>query len=235
MKRFLYLLIFSFMIPIIDSKEEEEKDIFEEYKNLRFCGTDLIKHEVKFFSNSIKSAKIRHLSTEYRPIRIFLETTHFENEASKSSFSKDKISLIKGALNKAIKAFESLLEVEDVNNPNLFNNVTSVFSYYKIESWSDVFNKGGDIKSDFIWVVTLDYNALTSSFPIMQDKNTKRPIVGLLKLSRHFNMYNYKRAEEYLSEVFLHELTHALGFLDTMFKYYQYGLTKTLTTKKNKR
>ena len=238
MKNFLFLLILFYNIFIIYLKEE--KDIFFEFKNLRFCGADLINHEIKFFSNSSKLDKnnsTRHLSTDYRPIRIFLETNYFEYQGEQDSFLKDKTPLLKEALYRAVNGIKGLLEVEDVEEPNLFKDVISAFNYYGIEKWNSIFDTGGDIQSDFLIVVKYDnrnelpLGVLASAIPIILDKNSNRPTVGLLTVGRDTSFYSYQKVTEYFSEVFLHELTHALGFLGTMFPYFQKGLERTIKKK----
>ncbi len=56
--------------------------------------------------------------------------------------------------------------------------------------------------------------------PIYLYEVTKRPIVGLLTVSYSADFYAYNHYKEYFSLVFLHELTHALGFLESMFQYF---------------
>ena len=233
----LSILFFLHIILIINCKEE--KDIFEEFKNLRFCGSDKVKHEIKYFSKSSKISKrnsTRHLATNYRPIRVYLETTYFEYQASQDSFLKDKVSLLKEALLKAVNGIKGLLEVEDIEDQNLFSNAVSAFSNYGIEKWSPIFDSGGDIKSDFLIAVKFDNQyeltngALASAFPIILDDTTHRPTAGVLIVGKDTSFYSYQKVTEYFSEVFLHELTHALGFLDTMFHFYPLGYTGTIGT-----
>ena len=120
----LSIVFFFYIIFIINCKEE--KDIFEEFKNLRFCGSDMVKHEIKHFSKSSKISKnnsMRHLSTDYRPIRIYLETTYFLYQGNQDSFLKNKVSLLNEALLKAVNGIKGLLEVEDTDNQNLFQHL----------------------------------------------------------------------------------------------------------------
>ena len=56
--------------------------------------------------------------------------------------------------------------------------------------------------------------------PIYLYELTKRPIIGLLTVSYSPDFFAYNNYQEYFSLVFLHELTHALGFLEGMFPYF---------------
>ena len=237
MKKMLSIIFFFYIIFIINCKEE--KNIFEEFKNLRFCGSDMVKHEIKHFSKSSKINKnnsMRHLTTDYRPIRVYLETTYFTYQGNQDSFLKSKVSLLNDALLKAVNGIKGLLEVEDIENPNLFSNIVQTFTYYGIERWNPIFDAGGDIKSDFLIVVKFDNRnelpsgVLASAVPVVLDETTHRPTVGLLTVGRDTSFYSYQKVTEYFSEVFLHELTHALGFLGTMFQYYPLGYTGTIGT-----
>ena len=55
MEIFSYFIIFFYLFS--KGKTKEEKDIFEVNKNLKFCGADYMKHEIKFspISKTLKS------------------------------------------------------------------------------------------------------------------------------------------------------------------------------------
>jgi hypothetical protein len=72
---------------------------------------------------------------------------------------------------------------------------------------------------------------LAAAVPIKLDSYTNRPTIGLLIVAKETTFYSYNRVMEYFSEVFLHELTHALGFLEDMFQYYPGGYSKTIGSK----
>ena len=234
MKYFLFQLLIICKIFFIKT----EKDIFDQFKNLRFCGADLIKNNLSKYNNfpKPKNNKKRSLSTDYRPIRIYLETTHFEEQAAKEPFFKEKLPLLKEAINRALNGIRSLIQVEDTNK-NYFNNVTSIFKDNKVEKWNPVFDRGEDIKSDFLLVVRFanvrefPNGVLAAAVPIKLDEETNRPLIGLLIIAIETSFYSYNRVMEYFSEVFLHELTHALGFLEGMFPFYPGGLSATLGSK----
>ena len=92
MKYFLFQLFFICKIFVIKTEE----NIFDKFKNLRFCGADLVKNDKIKYHNNIKPKNNtkRHLSTIYRPIRIYLETTHFELQATNDPFFKEKLPLL---------------------------------------------------------------------------------------------------------------------------------------------
>ena len=234
MKIIIYIIFLLFLSSKINTLEE--KNIFEVNKNLRFCGADSLKHEILFKSRpkNVKNSTTRKLSTGYIPMRIFLESTYFETQGKDFPYLKDTIPILKEALEIAIKGFTGLIEVEE-ETENLYSDITSEFFINNgIHKWSPIFDNGSDIKSDFLILAKIDNTnelprgVLASAVPIMQDSVNGRPLAGLLVISNDSNMFNYGRIKEYFSQVFLHELTHALGFLYTMFPYFPGGFTKTV-------
>ena len=226
----MYYFIF-FIINIFIINTKEEKDIFEANKNLRFCGADLDKIGIQQYiskAKQIKKRETRLLSTiTYRPIRIFLETVFFEAQGNQNPNLIDKMPLLMSALKKAVNGMQGLIEVEDIGNTNLYSDIDmeSLFKNNLIYQWSPIFDSTNDIQSDFLLLVKFDnnnqlpYGVLASSIPITPEAETNRPIIGLLTVSIDTSFYNRGRISEYFSEVFLHELTHELGFLYSMLQY----------------
>ena len=235
-----HLKIFFLFFSKINLKEIE--DIFDSNKNLRFCGVDLMKNEINQYIQRAKKSKInsnRHLSTiTYRPIRIFLESTFFDFQGNNNPNLKQNYPLLKNALIIAIKGLSGLLEVEDIGDENIYGDIDiiNIFRQNYIEKWSSIFNYNNNINSDFLLIVKFDntyalpQGVLASAVPIQPDPYTFRPIIGLLTVSIDSSFYNKGKVTEYFSKVFLHEITHALGFLYTMFQYYPGGLESTVAT-----
>ena len=230
----LFLYLFSFI------NSQNSNDIFEKNKNVRFCGADLLNHTIKIsskISNKHKLDPSRKLSTAFSPIRIILDTTYFEQQGNQIYSIKDKIPLLKEAMNKAVNALSNILEVEDYGN-DIFEDLTPQFMYNnKVFNWDPMFNNNADIPADLIILTRFeDVNefppgVLASAMPILLYKFTNRSIVGILTVSRSETFYSYTNIKEYFSVVFLHELTHALGFLETMFPFYPQGVENILMKK----
>jgi len=139
---------------LIESQEEDMKNIFEANKDLRFCGSGLQNYEIKISPIISKKHKLnpsRKLSTEYTPIRIILDTTYFEYQANYLPLIKDKVPALKEAMQKAVKALSNILEVEDYGN-DIFNGLLTqeFFNYYYIYSWNPIFNNNDNIPADLI-------------------------------------------------------------------------------------
>ena len=111
--RINFLLIINIFYLTI-TQAQDSNSIFEQNKNVRFCGAGLQNYEIKISSTISKSHQInpnRKLSSVYYPIRIILDTTYFEQQGSQITSMKDKISMLKESMNKAVKALTDILEV----------------------------------------------------------------------------------------------------------------------------
>ena len=233
-----FLLILKILFLI---NAQNSSDIFEQNKNVRFCGADLKDHEIIISSKISKKRQInpsRKLSTNYEPIRIILDTTYLEDQGNEILSLKDKIPMIKEAMNKSVKALSDILEVERYGNDIFVDLNETLFNKYKIYKWNPIFNNSDDIPADLIILTKFEeigefpQGVLASAMPLVLYKETNRPIVGLLTVSRSPSFYSYTHVKEYFSFVFLHELTHVLGFLQAMFPFISYFIREDILTYK---
>ena len=237
MKNFFLNIIF--VIINFKSFSNEQNDIFNITKNLRFCGADLFSQNLKFPNQKGKIYnKSRSLiSTEYKPIRIFVETTYFEYQGNNYTNLSSIVPIIKTALSKAVDGIKGLIKVKQ-NDETIFSKdvIKNLSETYNVTRWDPIFDNNTDIKSDFLIIVKFDterifpQGVLASAMPIYLEPETNRPLIGLLTITIDTNYFTLRRVEEYFSEVILHELTHALGFLYTMFPYFPNGIEGTYTT-----
>ena len=235
--RIHFLLIINIFCLIIC---QEPKSIFEQNKNVRFCGADLEHHEIKISSKISKKHQLnpsRKLSTLYYPIRIILDTKNFEQQGARIDSVKDKVPMLKEAMNKAVYALSDIIEVEDYGN-DIFYDLNEYFlNSNGIYSWDPILDDKKDIPADLVILARFDeeqkfpQGVLASAMPILLYKLTNRPIVGLLTVSVSEDFYKYNHVKEYFSYVFLHELTHVLGFLESMFPYFPQGKENILMQK----
>ena len=228
----IYLFLFISKNIIIKA----QKDIFDITKNLSFCGADLQSKKINISSKRNNKKRVLSIN-KYKPMRIFVETEYFEYQGSLYQNLNDKVPILKSALNGAVEGIKNLLQVEDKEDNNLFSFLNSqYFIKNNITKWSSVFDTGENINADFLIIVKFDFenafpeNVIASAIPIDWDKDTLRPLVGLLTITKDVNYYSYRRVKEYFRLVLLHELTHALGFLFTMFPYFPGGIENTYKT-----
>ena len=239
MKKDFFLLILFFNLLVL-LKAQKIKNVFEDNKSNRFCGAGLQKHEIKISSVISQKHKLnpsRKLSTIFTPIRIILDTSYFEQQSVQLPAIKDKVLMLKEAMNKAINALKDIFEVENYGN-DIFGDLTETFlKNYKINYRNSTLYDSKDIPADLIIIAKIEeegefpQGVLASAMPILLYPLTNRPIVGLLTVSRSESFYSSSHIQEYFSVVFLHELTHALGFLESMYPYFPQGIDNILMQK----
>ena len=163
-----------------------------------------------------------------------METTYFEYQGNLYSELNDIVTIIKTALNQAVEGIKGLIEVVHNNNTNYIKDVIkNLFDAYNITKWTPIFDNNADIKSDFLIIVKFDteknfpQGVLASAMPIYLEPATNRPLIGLLTITIDTLFFTLRRVTEYFTQVILHELTHALGFLYTMFPYFPNGIEGT--------
>ena len=235
------IFVFLFFNFILFIKTQDTKNIFEDNKDIRFCGAGLLKNEIKISSIISKKHKLnpsRKLSTQFSPIRIILDTSDFEETGNQLPEIKDKIPILKKAMIKAVNALKDILEVENYGD-DIFGDLNqAIFNQYKIKKWNPVFDDTSNIPADLIILAKFEeegefpQGVLAAAMPILLYTLTNRPIVGLLSVSRSSSFYSYTHIKEYFSVVFLHELTHALGFLESMYPYFPQGYNNIIMQKK---
>ena len=126
--------------------------IFEQNKNLRFRGADLQKHEIMISSTISKNHQMnpsRRLTT-ISPIRIILDTTYLEEVGNQILSLKDKIPMIKEEMNKAVKALNDIIEVEQYGNYIFTYLNQTLFDKYRVYSTNPLFEDNTNIPADFI-------------------------------------------------------------------------------------
>ena len=225
----LYISLFFF------KNTAQQNDIFELTKNLKFCGADLLSQQNLNISSNIN--KINHqkrslVITQFKPIRIFVETSYFEYQGSLNPELNKAIPILKSALNEAVESIKNLIHVEDRGDANLFEFINSdYFLRLNIIKWNSIFDRKENINSDFLILVKFDSlpgNVIAAAVPDRLDNETSRPLTGILTISNNTSYYSVRRVKEYFRLIILHELTHALGFLYQMFFYFPGGINNTV-------
>ena len=216
---------------------KEHLDNFETKKHVHFCGVDYLNYEIQVSSNqkipNLNSRK-RKLSTDYNPVRILVDTTYIDKQVlePKMQDMQDKLPIIKSALNRALKGIKQLLEVKQFEY-NIYSDLNeSLFHNFGIFEWDDQLNDPEKISLNYDYVLlarfmvetdNIPIGVLAGAMPILLEGETKRPIAGLLLISNSSKYFEKDNVEYYFSNVFIHELTHAFGFLADAFQYFPGG------------
>ena len=242
MKGIIFFLLLTLLILEFTSKEYNN-NIETKKPGYHFCGADYLNFKIQKSSNSVIkniNLKARKLSTDYQPIRIFVDTTYLEEQAKNIEGMENKLPNIKMALNKAVEGMGKLLEVEPFEN-NVYTKLTSeLFMNHSIYNWDKQLNNTEKISLDYDYVLLTRFEVVSDGFPngvlaaampILLEELTNRPIVGIMMVSSNLNFFQNENSEKYFSNVFIHELTHGFGFLSGAFPYFPGGTENTLLSK----
>ena len=219
----------------------EKQDISEGTKNQSFCGVNYLKYKITkptSLNTKNSNSKIRRLSTNWSQIRIFVDTTFLDYQAESNEVIKPFLPNIKRALKKAVKGITELINVEQYKQ-SFFSYVNeTLLNQFYISKWANEINNPEEMTMnyDYILLTRFEKNefpsgVLAAAMPILMHPETNRPMAGLMMVSTSPDFFEKSNVEEYFSKIFIHELTHAFGFLNDAFKYFPGGREQTLLTK----
>ena len=200
--------------------------------------------------NNYKQNKLRKTSdnNNYEPIRIHCDFSYLKYQAQKNT-NLNLITIeneIEKSIEASIKIIKKLINVHPLSYP--INKIT-VDDLTKWGFDSNFFDKllltnGDGVNADLVILLKfiesdetnllLDNEIASISNKFILDRITNRPIVGVIYINTNINI-NIGNIGIYLKYIFLHEITHILGFYYDLFKYYPEGIEKTIKTEKEKR
>ena len=198
--------------------------------------------------NKTENNNIRHGSetNDYNPIRIYPDFSYIKDQSKDNSNLLKIEQLIEDSLKSTIKSVQKLIKVIPLSDP--INKITSE-DLFQWGFHSNNFNKalldsGSGVNADLIILLRFlgikeenllkDNEFASISNKFILNESTKRPIVGVIYLNSNIDL-NLENVDIYLKYIFLHELTHILGFHYDLFQYFPGGLQNTIKTKKEKR
>ena len=208
----IIIIIYSSLQKVKTQKIKHEKSQSEinKGKTFRFCGADQIKNEIlkeENFNpgeivNKNKNKRYLEREEEYKQIRIFLDTTHINDQGVNNMVSKVIV-----AMEKCVKTLEKLLKViPKKNNIKVTLNEANIsFNIKKINSTLE--NEG--IPADLIIFSRIaNYNelgnALANAGAKKLDSNTFRPYIGVVNINPEIefslgNSINYLESIYYMN------------------------------------
>ena len=202
-----------------------------------FCGVNTLKSNI--FQNSSPPKKLNihtsNLSSKiFTPVRIFLDTKFLDSQTeyrqNESIYSK-----IKSALNHAVKAISEIIKVEQYEENVFIDGLTAEnIQGQGLEIWDESLNNLEYVHNNYDYILFAkfnefnDYSITAAANPFYLAQETNRPLIGIIQITPYLE--DKYHLEEYLKEVFLHELFHAFGFLNEAFQYFPGGREASVFT-----
>ena len=191
------------------------------------------------FFNLTQNNKIEHLTqrklesnVEFQEIRIYVDTTYIEYQKENDQNIQTYFSNIISGLNKAKSTITKLLKVQKsnyrINIKDSDLNDWGFDDHSKIDQ--NLIEGNAGIDADLVIIpifINEDSELLSVGEPQKLDKDTNRPIVGVLKINQNKIWNGQKNNDYYINSIFLHQFTHILGFTYKMFEYFPGGLKNT--------
>ena len=166
--------------------------------------------------NNTSNQNLRTLSS-YHPLKIYVDYELIEN-----SLLEETLNSIKSAFDLSLSIFQQLLSIS--------NDGRYTFEAYQINSAHSTFTadevpylleNSKNIDADLFLIVSINTlgNAQARAYPIIKDKNTNRPILGVVELNTAIDTFT-KNHIIFISNLLLHEISHVLAFNSDLFPYF---------------
>ena len=239
LKYFILLLIFLDTIFSNGIKEIKARKKIKSLKGIHFCGVDKMKIEISknYISEMIKNPVKRKLDNDdYKPIRIFLDTTYINYQGESNKNLKNMISKCITAMNKCISTFEKLLKVIPLNNKIKYNLEQAMKNKIEVIHSNLIMGISTDLLI-FPRIANeheLDESVLANASPLQIENKYNRPIIGIVNINPNID-FSLGNSIDFLQSILLHEFTHILGFSYSLFDYFPGGLNNTIFVKKDTR
>ena len=214
-----------------------------------FCTVDNRDIKIKYPKINNKSNIIKrnldpndnNNNENFKPIQIHVDKTYLEYQNSINSNINSLYSIIIKGLDKCVYTLNKLLKVkplqnkinyitdEDLNNWNFNSN----FINPKIKEGGEGISTDLLILPKFSIDETISFDYI-EGYPVYFDEQSNRPIIGILNINSLISL-DLENIDYLLQSILLHELTHILGFLISLFKFYPGGESNTIEYKEEKR
>jgi leishmanolysin len=198
------------------------------------CGHDKIKKAPKILNDSIiKNDSTRRLDDSYHPISFFVDYTQINYDGYGTS---EYINFIKNSIDSTLEVFSNLIKVKR-SKKLIFSQPIKCTK--EITRYDNSLVKGVDVDIVLIPIIDpdLDDEVDAAASACYLDGEDQRPVMGYVLLNQNY-AYQKSNAQEFLTMLLLHEITHVLVFSDSLYEYFQYydvtttktvnGVTRTL-------
>ena len=190
------------------------------------CGHDKIKKPPKILNDSIiTNDSNRKLDDSYHSISFFIDYTQMNYDSYGTSEYRN---FIKKSIDSTTKVFSELLKVKRSGKISISQPTGC---YKSITRYNPSIKTGVDYDIILIPIIdpTLEDGVDAAASACYLSSSDNRPIMGYVLLNRNYS-YKKTNAQQFLTMLLLHEITHVLVFSDDLFEYFQYYDVTTTKT-----
>ena len=234
MIKILTFTIFTSFIKLILT--EEQNKIYK-------CGVGQYKNEPPEFGNEIPinysspiyKRRLQNLDSDgFKKFNIYLDFENLKEEMKKYNLQKYNNTII-NCMEKATNTLMSLLRVKPSPNDYWFSD-SKLVGYNITHLEKEKFGNEAHSKNISLHSLGIDLvifsrfenfeaTTLASSSSIYHDNENYQPYCGRININHQID-FSKKGIEEYLTSLFIHEMTHILGFSSYYFEYFKFNLTQ---------
>ena len=166
--------------------------------------------------NNTSNQNLRTLSS-YHPLKIYVDYELIEN-----SLLEETLNSIKSAFDLSLSIFQQLLSISNDGRYTFeAHQINSAHSTFTADEVPYLLENSKNIDADLFLIVSMNTlgNAQARAYPIIKDKNTNRPILGVVELNTAIDTFT-KNHIIFISNLLLHEISHVLAFNSDLFPYF---------------
>jgi len=166
--------------------------------------------------NNTSNQNLRTLSS-YHPLKIYVDYEPIEN-----SLLEETLNSIKSAFDLSLSIFQQLLSISNDGRYTFeAHQINSAHSTFTADEVPYLLENSKNIDADLFLIVSINTlgNAQARAYPIIKDKNTNRPILGVVELNTAIDTFT-KNHIIFISNLLLHEISHVLAFNSDLFPYF---------------
>jgi len=169
-------------------------------------------------TNPIKRKLNEHLNEngEFEDLKFHFDYNTFNQHFQDTEWDDEIKTNIKNSLEEAAHILESFLQIY-ISGQNLV--IKPKLGYYEIYSWDNIFNET-EPHYDFSYGVFLKLEELEDEIPAFTELIISDYffIPRFCAISLNIDLEESKLQKDYLKPLFLHELTHCLGFIEDIIE-----------------
>ena len=197
----------------------------------------------KISYDNLNNKKRKTSDNPYESIRIYSDYSYIKYQSQENTNLLNIETEIEQGMEYSIKIIKKLINVIPLVNPINIITVEDLLEWsFKTDNINinkSLLKNNTGIEADLVVLLKfiesgeenllVDNEVASFSNKFILDKNNKRPIVGVIYINTNLDI-NKGNFDIYLKSIFLHELTHILGFHYSLFQYFPGGLEKTIKT-----